>query len=227
MAEWNILGGFPGEDPSEYQQLAELVPSLTHLQPPGAVGQIRLDRFSPYFDAPDANGLVNVRASVAYRHVYPFDAADLDRLAYFYDYEYADRREPERYLAPLMEAVDGWNAHHTSARLELRVDDDRLEIQDTRPAAVHATTILHGPARLAYLALDAGATVPAVQAELWRTLGEAAPGADEIERWLEEWLALRLMMREGPRYLSLATRPSERVRLPVNRFLAELAGTAP
>jgi hypothetical protein len=200
---------------------------LTHLQPPGGIGRIRLDRFSPYFDAAEVHGMVNVRASVAYGHVYPFDSAELDRLAYFYDYEYADGREPEQYIAPLLDAVVEWGARLEMARLELRVDGDRLEIHDTRPVAVRATTILHGPARRAYLALDAGATAAAVQAELQRSLGDLAPVADEIERWLEEWLDLRLVMREGRRYLALATHPAERVRLPVNRFLAELAGAVP
>src|SRR5437764_869821 len=32
--DWAFLSGFPGEEPSEYDQLAELVPSLTHLRPP-------------------------------------------------------------------------------------------------------------------------------------------------------------------------------------------------
>ena len=124
--------------------------ALAHPPPsPGGPGRIRLDRFSPYFTAPVVNGIINVRASIAYRHIYPFEPADLDRMAYYFDYDYADGRDPDQYTAALKEEIDRWRLHHPAARLELRVADDRLEIQDTRPAAVRRTTILQGPARLA------------------------------------------------------------------------------
>src|SRR5262249_52378449 len=46
---WNLLAGFPGEDPADYARQAELVPLLTHLPPPSGLSLIRLDRFSPLF----------------------------------------------------------------------------------------------------------------------------------------------------------------------------------
>jgi hypothetical protein len=220
--DWALLCGFPGEDPAEYQRMADLAPSLTHLHPPGGVYHIRVDRFSPYFAAPEANGMTNVRASIAYSHVYPFPPADLDRLAYYFDYDYADGRDPAHYTAPLQEAIAAWRASTGTARLELRLGDDRLELQDTRPVAARELTVLEGPARLAYLALDAGTTVGAVEAELGRALGDDAPGQQQIGRWLDGWLADRLVMREGPRYLSLATDRSERIQLPVQHFLEQL-----
>ena len=223
VPEWNFLYGFPGENPAAYASMARLVPSLTHLHPPGGPGRIRLDRFSPYFTAPVVNGIINVRASIAYRHIYPFEPADLDRMAYYFDYDYADGRDPDQYAAALKEEIDRWRLHHPAARLELRVADDRLEIQDTRPAAVRRTTILQGPARLAYLALDAGKTVDALRAELRDR--QAVPHTEQIQEWLDEWQRARLVMREGPRYLSLATNFAERVQLPVERFLAALAGS--
>jgi ribosomal peptide maturation radical SAM protein 1 len=223
VPEWNFLYGFPGENPAAYASMADLVPSLTHLYPPGGPGRIRLDRFSPYFTAPDVNGIINVRASIAYRYIYPFEPADLDRMAYYFDYDYADGRDPDQYAAALKEEIEGWRLHHPTARLELRVADDRLEIRDTRPVAVRRTTILQGPSRLAYLALDAGKTVDAVRAELRDR--RAVPHTEPIQEWLDEWERARLVMREGPRYLSLATNLSERVQLPVQRFLAALAGS--
>src|SRR5204863_4107752 len=128
--EWNLLCGFPGEDPAEYQSQADLVPSLTHLHPPNGFGSIRLDRFSPYFVAPAASGLTNVRATAAYGHVYPFAGPDLDRLAYYFDYDYADGRDPAAYTAPLRDAVAAWIAQHPTATLELRDAGDRLTIED-------------------------------------------------------------------------------------------------
>ena len=42
---WNILWGFPGEDPAEYSEMAAMMPALSHLQPPMSAAKLRLDRF--------------------------------------------------------------------------------------------------------------------------------------------------------------------------------------
>src|SRR5207245_1706693 len=122
-----------------------------------------------------------------YPHVYPFPPAALDRLAYHFDYDYADGREPERYAAPLDAAIATWQARGPTVRLELRDACDRLELHDTRPAAVRPLTVPEGPARRAYLALDAGNTVDGVRAALQEDLGDAAPPAEQIADWLETW----------------------------------------
>lgn len=59
---WNILWGFPGEDPEEYRKMAAYMPMLFHLTPPITGKQIRLDRFSPNFTASAALGFSRVRA---------------------------------------------------------------------------------------------------------------------------------------------------------------------
>jgi len=224
--DWALLVGFPGEDPAEYHQLSELIPSLTHLRPPAGPYPIRVDRFSPYFTAPQASGITNVRAGIAYQHVYPFPPADLNRLAYYFDYEHADGRDPATYTRSLQATLEEWRQHCGTARLELRVGKERLEIDDTRPASPGSTTVLRGAARLAYLALDAGTTIETVDAELREALGGDAPSVREIEQWLSQWLDARLVMREGSRYMSLATNLAERVQLPVDRFFAQLSGRA-
>jgi len=66
---WNLISGFPGEDPIAYQHMAEMIPSLVHFQPPayGEISRLRLDRFSPYFEQPEKYGIVNLRPSATYR----------------------------------------------------------------------------------------------------------------------------------------------------------------
>src|SRR5262249_18382464 len=51
IAEWNLLYGFPGETRQDYAEMLQLFPSIRFLRPPSACGPIRLDRFSPFFDA--------------------------------------------------------------------------------------------------------------------------------------------------------------------------------
>src|SRR5207248_10320257 len=124
---------------------------------------------------------------------------ELDRLAYYFDYDYADGRDVQEYTAALRRAVGGWTAQHRTARLELRDEGDRLVIEDTRPAAARPTTVLRGADRLAYLARHAGCSVGALQAELRAALGEAAPDAEQVEHWLGEWLDARLVPPEAER----------------------------
>jgi hypothetical protein len=182
-----------------------------------------VDRYSPYWTTPEAYGLANVHANIAYRHVYPYDQEDLDRLAYYFDYEYADGRRPLEYTATLKEEIELWQGQRGAARLELTDLGDRLEIHDTRGAARRPMTILEGAARLAYLALDAGETAPNLRMQLESTLGFGVPDLSVLQGWLDEWRRDRLVLQEGVRYLSLAVNPAERVQLPVDRFLAQLA----
>jgi ribosomal peptide maturation radical SAM protein 1 len=223
--EWNCLYGFPDEDPVDYSALADQVPSLTHLQPPAGGGEIRLDRFSPYFNEAPHNGMINPRATIAYRHIYPFPPAELDRLAYYFDHDYADGRDPAAYTERLRAEIAVWRSSAKTARLELRDDGDAIEIRDTRPAAVAEVTVLRGAERVAYLALDAGSTVSALQDELRNTLGPNSPDADALQGFLDDWLKRRLVLFEGNRYLSLAVNVDGRVKLPVELFLEGLMGS--
>jgi hypothetical protein len=225
VPNWAFIYGFPGEDPMEYERMAQLVPSLTHLQPPGGVNQVRLDRFSPNFNEAEARGFVNVRPAEPSRHVYPLRREDLSRLVWHFDFDYADGREPARYTHALRSAIEQWREHGEDARLDLAIDGDSIEIRDTRPAAARPRTVIRGAAGLAYLALDAGSTVEVVREELERLLGDAAPRTEQIEGWLQTWLRDRLVMREGPRYLSLATNATRRVQLPVERIAAFVSGS--
>ena len=54
---WNILCGFPGEKPEDYEQTASVIKSISHLQPPAAISRFRLDRFSPMFAEWEKYGL--------------------------------------------------------------------------------------------------------------------------------------------------------------------------
>ena len=134
--EWNLLYGFPGEDPAEYAKMAELLPSLYHLGPPRWSGRVRVDRFSPYFEHPERYGIVNLRPSRAFRYVYPFPPEVLGRLAYYFDYDYADGRDPLEYAQPVIDAVAAWR--QLAGTVTLRGwdrGDGVLILTDTRPGA--------------------------------------------------------------------------------------------
>ena len=87
-AEWNILWGFPGETEQDYAGQAAVIPHLRHLRPPAVAGRIWLERFSPLFTGNGTLPLGQRKPERSYRYVYPGDV-DLDRAAYFFDYDTA------------------------------------------------------------------------------------------------------------------------------------------
>jgi len=105
---WNWLAGFPNEKPAEYERMSKWIPLLHHLQPPLWFGSIHLDRFSPLFNFQKSYGIVRVRPALPYKLIYPLDERDLHDLAYYFDFEYEDGREPERYEGILGMKIREW-----------------------------------------------------------------------------------------------------------------------
>jgi ribosomal peptide maturation radical SAM protein 1 len=152
---WNILGGFPREDPAAYAAMAQLLPSLIHLPPPTACTTIRMDRFSPLFTDSAALGATRVRPKPAYYFIFPFGRHALQRIAYFFDFDYADGRDPTVYMMPLHRAVGEWWEAATlpaadQPKLEAQwLAPDEAIVHDSRPSAADATLHVSGlPARI-------------------------------------------------------------------------------
>ena len=86
---WNYIWGFPGEQQTEIDRVAELVPLLSHLEAPTGFGPLRLDRFSPNFANPAAHGFENVRPAPAYEYIFEgVPSGGLRRLAYYFSFDY-------------------------------------------------------------------------------------------------------------------------------------------
>jgi len=159
---WNLLMGFPGEDPAEYSRMAEMVPALVHLQPPDGPARIRLDRFSPYFEEREALGVCNVQPADVYRYIYPFPEEDLEQLAYFFDYDYLDGRGPWAYVRPLAEALAAWQ-EKADASLTYTRSGETLLVRDARGPAV-AWVRLRGPQCAVYEFCDQVHAFPVIEA---------------------------------------------------------------
>ena len=199
---WNILGGFPGEDPAEYQRMAELLPLLTHLQPPFATSRIRLDRFSPLQEGAEAQGLVNLHAMPAYGYVYGLAQDRLDRLAYFLRCDHADGRDPESYLEPLQAEVERWKANPGS--LVAMDQGEELLVFDGRECAASPLHILAGVQAWALRAADR--LVPLDR--LWARFQEAHPGIPRctLDNALAELSEAKLLLVQAGSALALPVR---------------------
>lgn len=200
---WNLLAGFPGESPSEYDRMEELVPLLTHLQAPAACSPVRLDRFSPFFAHADEFGLVRVRPAPAYYYVFPLGRRDLAKLAYFFDFDYSDGRCPFEYIMGLAREVRHWTQAKAAGRehgprLDAICAEGRVTITDTRSVATSARHELSGLAAELYLQCDSVQTLTGLR----RALCYAADG--EISRALADLIDAKLMIADDDHYLSLA-----------------------
>ena len=199
---WNFLMGFPSEEPDEYAHMADMVPALLHLQSPWSAGLIRLDRFSPHFNDLKGFGITNVRPASNYGLVYPFPEASLRRLAFFFDFDYADGRDPSTYTAPLLEMIKYWRANYCPGALASISNGQVLIIHDRRPGAKQARFELTGLEKAAYEYCDAAHYLEAIHGHLLE-LGYAVD-KEALRHRLEEWVEDRLMLCEGDRFLSLA-----------------------
>ena len=197
---WNLLYGFPNESEAEYARMAELVPLLTHLQRPGYCGRIHVDRFSPLFTSP-AFGIAEPRPASAYSYLYPLNREQLGNLAYFFEFDYADGREPAEYARALAEEIERWPewTSKNRPRLDLFQTDSVVLLRDSRACAAKATSVLTGLAAKLYLACDTAQTPESLARKLDSSVSEL-----EIRAQLEAFCESRLMAEMDGRYLSLA-----------------------
>jgi ribosomal peptide maturation radical SAM protein 1 len=203
-AAWNLLSGFPGESPAEYERMAELIPLLTHLNPPCSCAQVRLDRFSPFHFRAEDFGFQRLRPARAYFFVFPLGRKELARLAYFFDFDYGDGRQPGVYLEPVQREVRRWWEGRTAPegerpKLDARFDGERVELIDTRSIAHAPRYELTGVAARVYELCDAAATLSSLLRH-----PELADKEGEVRAALSFLTEHRLVAEIEEKYLSLA-----------------------
>lgn len=201
---WHVIYGFPGEPAEAYAAMAELMPSLAHLEPPSLV-PLGLVRFSPYHERPAELGLEIVGPLPFYRMIYDLDAPTLMQLASIFEYRHADGRDPERYVESARQAIERWQAGRATGfrSLRYRRGPGFLVIRDRRPNLESADYTFDEVEARIYLACDDGAT-PAAALEAARAAGATDLSVDDVREFLDGLVESRLVYREDDRYLSLA-----------------------
>jgi ribosomal peptide maturation radical SAM protein 1 len=202
---WNIIYGLPGETDEDYAAMADLVPSVSHLSPPG-LARLQVHRFSPYHDEPAHHGLRLLGPSPYYRYLHAVPDDQLGDLAYAFEYEHADGHDPERAVAPLREAIEAWGRYWVPGnQYSLRYERGPgfVRIRDRRPLLPGRDILLGEIEAELYLACLAGAT-PRVAAERVSAGRDVSLDPGEVRSFLTEMSGARLMFREDDRFLSLA-----------------------
>jgi ribosomal peptide maturation radical SAM protein 1 len=227
---WNLISGFPGEAPDAYQSMAELIPSLVHLQPPTSrgVSHLRLDRFSPYFYDAENYGITNVHPVKAYSYVYPFSEQILSRLAYYFDFDYSDNRSPATYTGVLDEAITKWHDHQTDGSLQYLQIGDHITVFDTRVSARNSEIVMAGMVRVIYEFCDEGRNLPEILKYL-QSIESYSSGVNvqEVQAILDELVDARLMLFRDSHYLSLAIPLEEEAERFIDQFVASIQSHQP
>jgi ribosomal peptide maturation radical SAM protein 1 len=200
---WNFLYGFPLEPTREYERMANLTPSLAHLQPPGWISDLCLYRFSPYFKNPERYRFSGITPLPVYQYIYPFEPKVLANLAYFFSYDYHPPKRVEDYIKPVLEELYSWTKLHESSDLFYIDDGIHLHIWDQRPISSEFLIELAGLQRIVYIACDRIRNISYLLKIVGKLNGGECPKED-IEKILRPLVERKLMIREGNSYLSLA-----------------------
>jgi ribosomal peptide maturation radical SAM protein 1 len=218
---WSLLYGFPGEDLAEYEALASIIPSLVHLPAPTGHWQIRLDRFSPYWNSPQSFGLRNVKQTGGYDFIYlPLIGSERMRLAYFFDYEYCDERKPRDYFAIAAAELDKWElAAKRMAILEIGWNGRTPFVRDSRRSTVWIDRDLLGPEYALLKLLDVRTNVVKATDLLKSRFNMTSSAVEDI---LDMFRAESWILEEGGSAVSLVVDPSEEQRVIKRLVNAEL-----
>jgi hypothetical protein len=182
-----------------------MLPVIKFLNPPCAVGPIRLDRFSPYFNSPEKFGLVNLRPMRAYYFLYPFEKQSLMRIAYYYEFDYESGLNPLANARRVIEYINDWKKNPENGCLYMIKNDDRtLTLYDTRSDASIGELKLGEFERAVYEFCDEARSPVNIVKFLRETFPAETFSEIHIRQFLDSMAENRLMISDGANYLSLA-----------------------
>jgi ribosomal peptide maturation radical SAM protein 1 len=202
---WSILTGFPQETDDDYRGQIDLIRSLTHLQPPISVGNIWLERFSPYFTRPDEYGIRITGPGEAYPYVYDGMGLDLMKVAYDFEFESGHNVDPAL-VEELHQAVAYWKQRHKSEQTPFLIftkSMDFVTVYDGRSESQPQKIRLEGAAARAFDFCNEAARS---QDQILAHLAEGGESIElgELERILKNLEDKRLVYSERGKYLNLA-----------------------
>jgi ribosomal peptide maturation radical SAM protein 1 len=204
-AAWNLLYGFPGELDKDYEKIFDIIPKIKFLGAPTACGPIRLDRFSPYFNEQQAIGFINVRPILPYKYLYPFDLASINKIACYFDYDYAPGTKISGLSGELIRRVEEWQKNPEKGSIKyMERPDGELIIVDDRSVAVQHSAELNGIDKEVYMFCDKSRTVDAIEAHIKNMFPEVHLERDQIIKFLSALVDCGYQLTDGNSYLSLA-----------------------
>jgi hypothetical protein len=139
----------------------------------------------------------------AYFYVYPLPRRSLMRLAYYFDFDHADGREPDTYIGGAGAEVQKWWTARTQPGQPPPVldavegDSDDVHVTDTRPCRVAPEHRLEGLDARIHSLCDHARTIAALARDTGTSPEELQPTLDDLVR-------RKLVLPIDGQYLSLA-----------------------
>jgi ribosomal peptide maturation radical SAM protein 1 len=204
QAFWNYLYGFPGEEYGDYHQIIEQLPALHHLVPPVSVGELMVERFSPYFNRPEL-GFADLAVVPLYHVTYDLPERELFDLSYYFDAPH--RGIGEDVARELREAVESWTrAYYGKSRLTWCDLGQEILLVSTRPGFDWHHQSISDPAEAAaFRLLDQPHTAVGLTRKL--TSAGFAITEEALAGVLARWKALGIVFAENRQFIQLATDP--------------------
>ncbi len=136
VADWNLIIRNPGETAADYRETIDLIPFLYHLRPPheGGLIPMQINRYAPYHNEPQRYGITSIRPKRYYAKVYPNGSADLDRLAFYFDCDFArpQSEEMRRLHASLKTVLEEWRECYVANALLQLNGPNFIKVVDKR-----------------------------------------------------------------------------------------------
>jgi magnesium-protoporphyrin IX monomethyl ester (oxidative) cyclase len=196
VVRWHLLFGVPGERREHYQSMFKILPMIAHLQPPVYLAQIRLDRFSPYFENPHEYGISNIRINPAWYHLYP-PGTKVDDLIYRFQSDWhTELLDDRELLGNLCGLVSQWKEFWLEGKppelFSITLPGEGGLIYDTRPCAVSQTCLIDSKTMGALRDFESRITI-------------AEAGERFSQSILDELLDRKFILAYEGHYLSLVT----------------------
>ncbi|MDA8233192.1 MAG: RiPP maturation radical SAM C-methyltransferase [Clostridia bacterium] len=203
--DWNLLYGFPGEKPGDYQAILDILEAINFLQPPASCGPVRLDRFSPYFCKAEEYGLTNIRPIKSYFYIYPFHDEQVRNIAYSFDFDYSSGIDPKTYVMDVINFIDQWRNNPPYGKLSYKEGENGgLILKDSRiKNSLHEIT-LQPTEKEAYLFCDQIQTPGQVTSFLRKKFNNKGISEKGVLDFLDSLVTSRLMVTNGEHYLAIA-----------------------
>jgi ribosomal peptide maturation radical SAM protein 1 len=223
---YNLLAGFPGEQPEWYLDMARFLPRIRHLQPPlHNLHFVEMHRFSPLFQRREEFSVDEWQLRADYQFNFPPGLVDPRKIGYFFQFNATTLAETEAYLEqarkPIQEWIDACKANPAPA-FHYILGPGFLRITDTRSSQARYLTLadLHQDV---LLLCDEVQYLERLKEDL-APLYPAQVADGTLERVVAELQERDLLMSEGGALLTLPIGYKPRT---TEELRAYVLGTAP
>ena len=200
---WNFLYGFPNEQPEYYANISRLIPLLHHLDPPESAGQVRADRFSPFFERPKEYDIISLEPYPSYQYIYRLPQESIRRIAYHFDIKYSDSEECKSCVETCLDGINIWRNLREQTFLVCESQPHGILVQDGRSCKQQGIYFLEGATAEIYDFCHEIRSLHSILLQIGRNVAE-----NDIIRHLSFLVDNSLMLNEGDNYLSIAVRRS-------------------